>query len=38
MVEILTAIEAEWTHALGKRRFKQLKSLLRDLWLSDPAD
>jgi DNA-binding MarR family transcriptional regulator len=37
MWKILEDIEAEWASALGQRRFDQLKSLLRDLWLEDPA-
>jgi DNA-binding MarR family transcriptional regulator len=37
MVEILTETEAEWSRALGKRRFDELKSLLQDLWLAYPA-
>jgi DNA-binding MarR family transcriptional regulator len=37
MWEILEDIEADWGRALGKRRFDQLKTLLRDLWLADPA-
>jgi DNA-binding MarR family transcriptional regulator len=35
MVDILADIEAEWAGALGRRRFDQLKTLLRDLWLTD---
>jgi DNA-binding MarR family transcriptional regulator len=37
MVELLAGIEAEWARDLGKRRFDQLKSALRDLWLADQA-
>lgn len=37
MWEILEGIEADWARALGKRRFDQLKSLLSELWLTDPA-
>lgn len=38
MWEILEAIEAEWSRALGRRRFAELKSLLTDLWRAYPAD
>jgi len=33
--EILGQIESEWQETLGAVRFEQLKSLLRDLWVSD---